>query len=190
VALAAGLVLGLVTWYVWELPRHWHWLAQVGVPWLAAAFAVGALARDPRRGALNGAAALVAAVVSYYAPALLGVGPWAYPASPVGLWWIAVGVPGGALFGALGALYARGRARVMATAVLTACFAGEAVLFALLVHHPGRAGTYLLAVAMALPFLLLRRARERLLALVLSAVLACAALVAEGSVFVLTRYVG
>ena len=58
------------------------------------------------------------------------------------------------------------------------------------IGSPSRAGTYLLAVAMALPFLLLRRARERLLALTLSALLTGGALVAEGSLFVVTRYVG
>jgi Family of unknown function (DUF6518) len=190
VAGAAGLVLGLATRYVWELPREWHWLAKVGVPWLAAAFAVGVLARDARRGAVNGAAALVAAVAIYYAPSIVGLTHTSYASNPVGLGWIFVGAPGGGLFGMLGALYARGRARVIAASVLSACFAGEAVLFALLVQHPGRAGTYLLAAAMALPFLLLRRARERLTAVAAGAVLAGAALVAEGGVFVITRYVG
>jgi hypothetical protein len=99
-------------------------------------------------------------------------------------------VPGGAAFGALGAVYAAGRARVLAASVLTAAFAGEAVLFALLVPAAGRPGTILLAIALALPFLLLRRARERALALAASALLAGAAVVAEGSVFVLTNYAG
>jgi hypothetical protein len=159
VAIAAGLALGLATRYVYELPYAWHWLAHVGVPWLAAAFAVGALGRSPGRGAANGAAALVAAVVVYYMPSILGLTHASYASNPMGLGWMGVGVPGGALFGALGALYASGRARVTAASILAACFAGEAVLFALLVSRPGRAGTYLLAVAMALPFLLLRRGR-------------------------------
>jgi hypothetical protein len=189
-AVAAGLVLGLATRYVWELPREWHWLAKVGVPWLAAAFAVGALARAPRRGAVNGAAALVAAVVVYYLPAILGLTHTSYADNPVGLGWIAVGAPGGAAFGALGALYADGRARVLATSLLAAALAGEAMLFALLVPSPGRPGTYLLAAAIATPFLLLRRARERALAVFGTALLAGAAVVAEGSVFMVTRYVG
>jgi len=188
VAVAAGLVLGVATRFVYELPHEWHWLAKVGVPWLAAAFAVGALARRPARGARNGAAALVAATLVYYA--ILALVQHAYGVSAVGMGWLLVAVPGGAAFGALGTTYAhaRGRARVLAASLLTAAFAGEAVLFALLVHHPGRAGTYLLAIAMALPFLLLRRARERLLALTISAFLAGVALVAEGGVFVVTRY--
>jgi Family of unknown function (DUF6518) len=187
-AVVVGLVLGVATGFVYELPREWHWLAKVGVPWLAAAFFAGALARRPGRGAAFGAAALVTATLVYYA--ILGLVQHAYEVSPVGLGWIVVAVPGGAAFGALGALYASGRARVLATSVLAASFGGEAVLFALLVHHPGRAGTYLLAAAMALPFLLLRLARERLLALGAAMVLAGAAVVAEGSVFVVTRYVG
>jgi hypothetical protein len=187
-ALVAGALLGLATRYVYELPREWHWLAQVGVPWLAAAFAVGALARRPARGAVNGAAALVSATVVYYA--ILAFVQHAYDVSPVGLGWLVVALPGGAAFGALGAVYAGGRARVLATALLAASFGGEAILFALLVHHPGRAGTYLLAAAMAVPFLLLRRARERLAAVGAAALLAGAAVVAEGGVFVATHYVG
>jgi uncharacterized protein DUF6518 len=190
VALAAGLALGVATRYVYELPGEWHWLAKVGVPWLAAAFAVGALARRPARGALHGAAALVAATVIYYLPALIGLTHTTYASNPVGLGWIAIAVPGGGVFGALGCSYARGRARVLTASVLTAAFAGEAILFALLVQHPGRAGTYLLAVAIALPFLLLDRARERIAALAASAFLAGAALIAEGGVFLVTRYVG
>lgn len=189
-AAVAGLVLGVATRLVWELPREWHWLAKVGVPWLAAAFFAGALARRPGRGAALGAAALVAATVIYYVPAILGYTRVSYEANPVGLGWLAVAVPGGAGFGALGALWANGRARVLPVAVLAASLGGEAVLFALLVHHPGRAGTYLLAAAMATPFLLLRRARERIAALSAAAVLAGAAVVAEGGVFVVTRYVG
>jgi hypothetical protein len=187
-AVAGGLVLGVATRFVYELPHEWHWLAKVGVPWLAAAFAIGALARRASRGAILGATALVAATLVYYA--ILGLVQHAYEVSPVGLGWLVVAVPGGAAFGALGALYASGRARVLATSVLAASFGGEAVLFALLVHHAGRAGTYLLAAAMALPFLLLRRWRERGLALCGTAVLAGAAVVAEGGVFVVTRYVG
>src|SRR4051812_8637569 len=189
-AVVAGLVLGVVTRLVYELPREWHWLAQVGVPWLAAAFLVGAPARRPGRGAAFGAAALVAATVVYYLPSMLDYGRFSYEANPVGLGWLAIAVPGGACFGALGALWASGRARVIAVSVLAASFGGEALLFALLVHHPGRAGTYLLAAAMAVPFLLLRRARERLMALGAGAVLAGAAVLAEGGVVVVTRYVG
>jgi hypothetical protein len=187
-AVAAGLVLGVVTRFVYELPREWHWLAKVGVPWLAAAFFVGALTRRPGRGAALGAAALVAATLVYYA--ILGLVQHAYEVSPVGLGWLVVAVPGGAAFGALGALWASGRARVLAAAVLAAALGGEAVLFALLVPGPGRPGTYLLAAAIAVPFVLLRRARERLLAVCAAALLAGAAVVAEGGVFVVTRYVG
>ena len=187
-AAAAGLVLGVATRLVYELPREWHWLAKVGVPWLAAAFLVGALARRPWRGAVLGATALVAATLVYYA--ILGLVQHAYEVSPVGLGWLLVAVPGGAGFGALGALWASGRWRVVGVAVLAASFGGEAALFALLVPGPGRPGTYLLAAAMAVPFLLLRRARERLAALAAGALLAGAAVVAEGGVFVVTRYVG
>jgi uncharacterized protein DUF6518 len=187
-AVVAGLALGVATRFVYELPREWHWLAKVGVPWLAAAFLVGALARRPARGAAFGAAALVAATVVYYA--ILGLVQHAYEVSPVGLGWLVVAVPGGAAFGALGALWASGRARVLAVSVLAASFGGEALLFALLVPGPGRPGTYLLAAAMAVPFLLLRRARDRVVALGAGALLAGAAVVAEGGVFVVTRYVG
>jgi hypothetical protein len=187
-AVAAGLVLGVATRLTYDLPREWHWLAKVGVPWLAAAFFAGALARRPARGAALGAAALVSATLVYYA--ILGLVQHAYEVSPVGLGWLVVALPGGAAFGALGALWAAGRARVVAVAVLAASFGGEAMLFALLVPGPGRPGTYLLAAAMATPFLLLRRARERVAAVCAAALLAGAAVVAEGGVFVVTRYVG
>lgn len=189
-AIAAGLALGVATRLVYELPYEWHWLAKVGVPWLAAAFLVGALARRAGRGAAFGAAALAAATVVYYLPSILGYGRFSYEANPVGLGWLAIAVPGGAAFGALGALWASGRARVAAVSMLAASFGGEAVLFALFVHHPGRAGTYLLAAAMATPFLLLHRADERAAALCAGALLAGAAVMAEGGVFVVTRYVG
>jgi hypothetical protein len=137
----------------------------------------------PRRDSFAAAPTLI-----YYA--ILAFVQHAYEVSPVGLGWLLVAVPGGALFGALGALYASGRAPVVATSVLAASFGGEALLFALLVRSPGRAGTYLAAAAMALPFLMLRRWRERGLAVCAASVLAGVAVVAEGGVFVVTRYVG
>jgi hypothetical protein len=186
-ALVAGAALGIVTRFVYKLPHEWWWLAKVGVPWLAAAFAVGALTAHTRRGALYGAASLVSATLVYYA--ILALVQHAYHVSVLGLGWLWIAVPGGAAFGALGSLWRGGRARVLAVGVLAAAFAGEALLFGLLVRHHGRAGTWLMAVAIAVPLILLHARSERMRAVVLAAALAGAALVAEGGVFVVTRYV-
>jgi hypothetical protein len=187
-ALAAGAVLGVATRLVYQLPHEWWWLAKVGVPWLAAAFAVGALARGARRGSLHGAAALVSATLVYYA--ILALVQHAYGVSAVGLGWLPAAVVGGAAFGALGWLWKSGRAPVLAISILAASFAGEALLFGLLVRHHGRAGSWLFAVALAVPFVMLRARAQRARATVLAASLALAALALEGGVFVVTRYVG
>lgn len=187
-ALAAGALLGVATRLVYELPHEWWWLAKVGMPWLATAFAVATVTARPRRGALLGAAALVAATLVYYA--ILGLVQHRYWVSPLGLGWLWVAVPGGALFGALGAAWRGGRLPVLSVAVLTASFAGEGLLFGLLVHHPGQAGTWLVAVALALPVAMLRGVSERVRALALAGVLAGAAIAAEGAVLVATSYIG
>jgi hypothetical protein len=185
-ALGAGAALGIATRLVYQLPHEWWWLAKVGMPWLALAFAVGAACSRTRRGALHGAASLVSATLVYYA--ILALVQHAYEVSPLGLGWLWIAVPGGAAFGALGSLWRTGRARVLAIGVLAASFAGEALLFGLLVHHHGRAGTWLLAVAIAVPLAMLPGRGERARAAVLAASLTGAALVAEGGVLVVTGY--
>src|SRR5207248_1226494 len=130
--LAWALLLAAATRLAYRLPAEWRWLPAVGAPWLAAAFAIGATVRRPRAGAARGALLLVAAVLFYYA--ILGFVEHNYEGSPFGLAWLVPAVPGGAAFGALGALWRSGRAAVLSTALLAASFAGEA-LIALLARH-------------------------------------------------------
>lgn len=184
--LAVGVALGVATRLSYDLTVQWSWIAQAGVPWLATSFGCGALVRSPRRGFVHGAAVLVVATLVYYAMLAL---EGHYGGSPLGLLWLGPSVALGAPFGWLGGLYGAGRARVAAVSVLAGCFAGEGLLFGLLLSHHGRAGTVLLAVAIALPFVLLRGTWERLRGLALSAWVAFAAAVGEAALLVVTRYV-
>lgn len=186
-ALALGVGLGAVTRFAYDLPGEWHWVAKVGVPWLAVGFAAGAAVRRPRAGALLGALALVTAVLVYYA--IMGLYQDAYGRSPLGLWWLAVAVPGGLAFGGLGALWRSGRAPVLAPAAMGACFAGEALLFAFASPHSTGAVPVLAAAALLVPLALLPRA-NLLRGLSLTAALVGAAAFAEGAVFAATGYLG
>jgi hypothetical protein len=95
-------------------------------------------------------------------------------------------IPGGAFFGALGAAWSAGRARVQITALMSASFAGEAVIFHQLADPA--AVPYLIAAAGALPMLLVSRTEDRLRAVALALPLVLAAVLAEGSVFLATGY--
>lgn len=186
-ALLLGIALGAVTRFAYDLPAEWHWIARVGVPWLAVGFAAGAAVRRPRSGALLGGLSLVTAVLVYYA--IMGLYQDAYGRSPLGLWWLVVALPGGLAFGALGALWRSGRTAVLAPAVMGACFAGEALLFAIASRHSSGAVPVLVAAALLVPLALLPRA-ERLRGLSLTAALVGAAALAEGAVFAATGYLG
>jgi hypothetical protein len=186
-ALIAGLALGVVTRFAYHLPEDWWWLARVGAPWLAVAFAVGASTPRLRAGAARGAVSLVVAILEYYA--ILGLIQHAYDHSPLGLWWLAAAVPGGAAYGALGALWRAGRHDVLAAAVLSASLAGEALIFVLLRSDGRLAGPALFALAAALPVLLVRDGHRRVRVAALATVLTLAAVVAEVVVIRATGYV-
>jgi hypothetical protein len=126
VAVGAGVLLGVGTRFVYDLPREWWWLAQVGGPWLAAAFGAGLMAKKLPDGALAGSACLVTATLVYYG--IMAFLQHAYDASPLGLAWLFVAVPAGLGFGALGAAARNPELRVPASAALSAAFAAEAVL--------------------------------------------------------------
>ncbi|HYZ28079.1 MAG TPA: DUF6518 family protein [Thermoleophilaceae bacterium] len=182
-AIVFGAVLALVTRYCRHLPGDFDWLQRVGVPWLGVAFAAGIGIRRERQGAALGSLALATATLVYYADALLhGV----YGYSPLGIGWLAVAVPGGAVFGALGAAWSNGRLRIAIAALMSACFAGEALLFARFADPV--AAPYLMATAALLPVVMLRGSRARLRAVALSVPLVAATVVAEASVFVATGY--
>jgi hypothetical protein len=182
-AVLFGVALALVTRYCRHIPGDFAWVQRVGVPWLAVGFATAIGIRRPRRGALLGCLALVVAILAYYADASAhGV----YDRSPLGITWLVIAVPGGAAFGALGSLWTTGRHRIAIAALLSACFAGEAILF----HRfaDPAATPWLMAAAALLPLALLRGTGARLRALALAVPLVALAIVAEGSVFLTTGY--
>ena len=109
---------------VFHGPTELLWLHKVGVPWLAAAFLVGALRPGWRSGAVHGAVALVVAVVVYYEAPVADAG------SHIGLSWIWIALPTGAAFGALGAAWrADERWRLPAAALVAGAFLGEAMIW-------------------------------------------------------------
>jgi hypothetical protein len=162
VAIAAGIAFGAAM----RLSRHASApipkIGSLGVPWLAVAFAVGALERERRRGAWAAALALVAAVATYYFSEWLveGRATFGYALRMGVLWSLGAALAGGC-FGALGSAW---RARVgstIAVAVISGAFAGEALLL-LGTWRSAPAQVVLgceLAVGAALPFLLAGRRR-------------------------------
>jgi Family of unknown function (DUF6518) len=183
-AILFGAALGLATRYGSHFPGDFDWLPRVGVPWLAVGFGAAVGVPRLRHGALLGALSLVVAILVYYAA--LAFLQNAYDHSPLGIAWLVVAIPSGALFGALGSVWSSGRARVPVAALLSACFAGEAILFEEFVD--GAAAPFLMAVAVAWPVLLLRGRGDRMRALVLAVPLVIAAIVAEAAVLLSTGY--
>ena len=183
-AILLGSALAILTRSTRHLPGDMGWVKAVGVPWLAVAFAAAAGVPRVRRGAVLGALSLAVAILVYYA--VLAFVQHAYDHSPIGVAWLAVAVPGGAIFGALGSMWAADRARVTIAALLTACFAGEAIIFAGLYH--AAAAPFLLTTAALLPLILVRSAADRMRALALALPLVLLAVAAEASVLAATGY--
>ncbi|HEX6712812.1 MAG TPA: DUF6518 family protein [Thermoleophilaceae bacterium] len=183
-AILFGAALGLATRYGSQFPGDFDWLRRVGVPWLAVGFAAAISVPRVRHGALLGALSLVVAILVYYAA--LAFLQDAYDRSPLGVAWLVIALPGGAVFGTLGSLWSAGRERVTISAVLAACFLGEAVIFDRFLDPA--AAPYLLGAAVAMPVLLLRRTADRLAALALALPFMAAAVVVEGVVFLSTGY--
>ena len=141
-------------------------LANAASPWLVTAFAAGAMARHPLRGALTGALALAIAVVVYYLGLLaLDVAP-----TDIGittLAWIGVAVIAGPSFGVAGGAWAERREAVPVGVLAGALLAEAAHRFILLEAWDGfdlgRTGMQVavanLVGAVLAPVLLLRRAR-------------------------------
>ncbi|MEP7040796.1 MAG: DUF6518 family protein [Chloroflexota bacterium] len=103
-------------------------LANAAGPWLAIAFAVGALQGTPQRGGVAGAVALTTATFVYY----LGIYAGGHQVAEVGrvmASWLAVSGVAGPLLGAAGGLWARsaGRPRSWSAAILCGALLAEAV---------------------------------------------------------------
>ena len=182
-AAVLGAVVGVATRLVHHSPDV-AFIHKLGAPWLAAAFAAGALARCPGRGASHGAVALVVAVLVYYGiPEVSGVDA----NSRVSIGWIWIAVPAGAVFGAAGAVWrAGGRWARAAATLLVAAFLGEAAIWFGRAHSP--AFTLEVAAAGALLAVLLRRNTERLAVAVTAGMLAVIAAATEVAVYLSLGY--
>jgi hypothetical protein len=156
----------------------------LGAPWLAVAWAVGALAGSPARAALGGGAGLALGTFAWYALTTATGGP-AADAARLAAVWAVVALAAGAGFGVAGAAYAHGGrlTRTAALAVLCGTLAGEALL--LFAEWTSRAGRAALAVELAAAAAVLAfgiRRTAPLLAVLLAAVVAVGVAGAEDTV--------
>jgi hypothetical protein len=138
-----GLVVGAGTEVLQEyLDAPWSSLVNAASPWLAPAFAVGALQRRAWGAALAGVMTCVFELAGYYVTSAVR----GYYASAGGhailLFWTGCAVAGGPVFGAAGRLWwqASGRLRGLGAAVLGAAFLAEAVVsYGLRLHYTSSA---------------------------------------------------
>jgi hypothetical protein len=134
----------------------------LGGPWLAAAWAIGALVSSRTRGALLGGGALAAGTAAWYLLTVAGNGRSGLGyALPVAAAWMPVALGAGALFGFAGGAWSDGTPRVRAASVaaLAGGLAGEALLLA--GQWSGRAAERVLIVELAVATGLLLMARRR-----------------------------
>jgi hypothetical protein len=111
-AITAGVLLGLVSRASDLLPREVGWLGNLAAIWLAAAFAVGSATKRSRTAGVAGSVTLaIAALVHYASGRLLRHGLSTELLGFPLLHWIVIGTALGALFGALGSVWRRGRDR-------------------------------------------------------------------------------
>ena len=187
-AVPAGLALGVVTQGVDHVDVRLRWVGALGVPWLALAFGLGALARARTAGAVSGAVALVVATGAWYALHAASMG--SIRVAPVALAWATAGVASGAVFGFLGAHWRAGH--VAPVALMAGAFAGEALVLA--TEWPRHVAVTVLAaeiaIAAMLPFLLTRPARAIPLVLALTAVATIVMGTAAEEVRAMARAVG
>jgi Family of unknown function (DUF6518) len=134
----------------------------LGGPWLAAAWAIGALVGTRRRGALLGGAALGAGTAAWYLLTVAGNGRSGLGyALPVAAAWMPFALGAGALFGFAGGAWSDGSpsARAASVAALAGALAGEALL--LTAQWSGRAAERVLIVEFATAIGLLVLVRRR-----------------------------
>lgn len=144
---------------------HFHdglmWAGALGVPWLAVAFAAGALARDRLAAAVAGSVALVTGTGAWYA---VHVAATHRPAAVVvAVAWMPAAAISGGVFAVAGAEWRRRRGEGLAAAAAVAALAGALIGESVLLAHEwqGRAAqailTAELVAGLALPLLLVRR---------------------------------
>ena len=128
-ATTAGIALGSWSRLGDALPRPLMWVANLGVPWLAVAAWCGARSRTRPWAAAYGALSLATAASVHYLSVRLLNGIEGLDLIRWPLWaWVLVGIPLGAISGALGRVAAEngGRRRAGPSALLAACFTAEA----------------------------------------------------------------
>ncbi|MEV5750140.1 DUF6518 family protein [Actinoallomurus sp. NPDC052308] len=127
---AIGIVMGAVTDVLQKyLDLPWNSLVNAASPWLAPAFAVGALQRRLWGAAVAGLATCVFELVGYYVTAAAR-GYFAGGGHGILLFWGGCAVAGGPVLGMAGRLWWRGpgRLRGLGAAVLAAAFLAEAIV--------------------------------------------------------------
>jgi len=126
-AVVLGLVMGAMTSVLQKyLDSPWQSLVNAASPWLAPAFAVGALQRRVSGAALAGLATCVFELVGYYViSAMRGFGAGGHG---ILLFWTGCALVGGPVFGAAGHLWRQDRVRGLGASVLVASFLAEAVI--------------------------------------------------------------
>lgn len=174
---AAGLAVGALSLAAQaNLGNGWSQVGNSGAVWLLAAFVVGALMGSELWAATAGLGTLVGAVIGYYLTAHLVVNA-GVDARSVG-YWLALAVAGGPVFGLAGRWWRTGRddrRGAVGSALLGAAFLAEGIYMLTIFWHPQTpVGWIEIVVGIAVPVVLGRSARERLVALALLLPLAAA----------------
>ncbi|WP_030062793.1 DUF6518 family protein [Streptomyces natalensis] len=172
-ALGGGLALGILTNLAQGfLPSPWDQIPNSGAVWSVVAFVAGALLAGRaslRVVAVAGLCAEVGLVVGYYGYAEFGrdgMGGLTFP-----LFWLAMALIAGPLFGVAGAWWRRGRTarhRVTGLAALAGVFGMEGIHYAWTLHYAAQAWACL-AVFLLVPLVMARGHKERALTLVAAA---------------------
>ncbi|HEX5268236.1 MAG TPA: DUF6518 family protein [Acidimicrobiales bacterium] len=184
--LGAGAILGVASRLGDDLVGGWAWIANIGGPWLVAAFVLGTLARSPRTAAAWGTLALLSAVGSYYTwIALVQDGAGRQHLGWLVALWVVVGAGAGTAFGAAGWAWRTGPgpARLVGAGLLSSALVGEAAVL-LAGESAGVQAVFLaeLVVGGALPWALLRHPRDVAGSAVLAATFLPAAVVGTAAV--------
>lgn len=172
IAIAGGVVLGVASRIADRLPEPLASFGNLGWPWLAVAFAVGAAGSRPWLGGLYGGGALLIAVVSYYGTmffsdyglGVVDIGTMGLP-SFVAVW-LGLSVVGGPLFGGAGAVWAGAVHpwRSASVALLAGAIVGESLALLLIGASFSVVGALVpgLAIGSLLPMVLLPKRGRRI----------------------------
>jgi len=161
VLVVAGLAAGIATQLGQSLlPDGWSQAANAISPWLLVAFLLGSRMPDRRWAALAGIAALVLALVGYYAVIELRYGYGASTSSLL-LWGVAALV-GGPVFGVAGWSwrFEGGWRRAAAIGLMSACAIAEGVYLIAILPDPAVGAAFVLVGALV-PLVFARSAADR-----------------------------